>query len=200
MISVKDRVIFIHIPKTSGTSIECMFGCRTIRDSSSGIRIIDNQNIVPVHMSAIEMQEAHPIWFNNFYKFTIVRNSWDRIFSAYMMGYNSRSRAGMPMLTFEDFLQKINNKNWRDQLSYITINGKIVMDQVIRFEDLQNEWSQLCQTIGKSYEPMVHVLKNQNKSITLHDVYTPNNIKLVAQMCKKEIEYFNYDFPSKTTS
>jgi len=38
------------------------------------------------------------------------------------------------------------------------------------------------------------------KPFTLQEVYTSKNIDYVAELCKKDIEYFNYDFPAKTTS
>lgn len=66
MISNKFKVIFIHIPKCAGCSIEKAF----------------NEKLMN-HETAENIYEKAPNLWNKYYKFTIVRNTWDRFVSMY---------------------------------------------------------------------------------------------------------------------
>ena len=70
--------IFIHIPKVAGTSILSMLGKKyTGRD----------------HLPWYVYYTANPVYFQNAFKFSFVRNPWDRTFSAYrylLAGGNQR--------------------------------------------------------------------------------------------------------------
>src|SRR5258707_7699115 len=60
------RCIFIHIPKTAGTSLsQALFG----RHSR--------------HIPYIEYEKGNPRKFRQYFKFTFVRNPWDRLVSTY---------------------------------------------------------------------------------------------------------------------
>lgn len=203
MICTKHKVIFIHIPKTGGTSVEYMFGMLE-RFGKNG-NFVRNLNIEPTHMPAEELSLKHPKWFNEFYKFTTVRNSWTKVYSGYIMYYNIMFRGTGSAMTFDKWLHnkwkpRVSQSKISEQLDFITINGEISMDRIMRFENLKEEWESLCEYLKKPIEPLVHMTKYKNKPITFHEAYTQENIDLVAELCKKDIEYFGYDFPAKTTS
>lgn len=63
-----DKVIFVHIPKTGGTSI---------RMSLKGMHLLKQ------HRTMDEVPEWCDI--DDYFKFTFVRNPWDRILSLYFL-------------------------------------------------------------------------------------------------------------------
>ncbi|MFN3233397.1 MAG: sulfotransferase family 2 domain-containing protein [Alphaproteobacteria bacterium] len=60
------NAVFIHIPKTGGTSIRSL-----VPGSGKG------------HATALEYRRANPRKFERVFKFSFVRNPWDRVASAY---------------------------------------------------------------------------------------------------------------------
>lgn len=71
MISHQYRCIFIHIPRTAGSSIE-----RWIHGS-------DWWDYLPAtkHLLASQAKRAYPEHWDNYFKFTFVRDPWDRMIS-----------------------------------------------------------------------------------------------------------------------
>ena len=75
MILKEKKIIFVHAPRTSGTSIE---------------KSILNGKLVPdtmKHLRASQFKKMFNEEWDKFYKFTIVRNPWDRIISMYHQPY-----------------------------------------------------------------------------------------------------------------
>ena len=66
MINHEHKCIFIHINKCGGCSVDQFF-----TGSFQG------------HLKALEYKKSYPNDFNNYFKFTFVRNPWDRVVSAY---------------------------------------------------------------------------------------------------------------------
>jgi len=200
MICKKYKVIFIHIPKTAGTSIEYMFG---FFEKVNNGKIILNKNIGRTHLSIKEIQEQFPEYYKDFYRFTIVRNPWSKALSMYNMLTHSKHYS----ISFKEYIKtiilpksKLKTSLHRSQLSFITINGEIKVDYIMRYEELEKEWVCLCQKIQKPFETMVNMLKFKNPTESMESGYDQENIDLIAKIYKKDIEYFNYDFPAKTTS
>lgn len=179
MQSEKYKVIFIHIPKTGGTSIEKVFNPGI---GSSHMKMCDYENI------------------DKYYKFTVVRNPWERIWSMYHYfksggnkdSFNQSIREGMPE-TFEKFcLEYIEPKkcffglSWLDpQIDFIKVNGKIEIDCVIKYENLLGEFEQIREKYG--LEPLGHHRRNPSK---------PDSSKM-NDLCKKIIyEAYTEDFVS----
>lgn len=62
----RSQCIFIHIPKTAGTSVALtLFG--------HGSR----------HVPWFRYQQANPVKYRRYFKFAFVRNPWDRLVSSY---------------------------------------------------------------------------------------------------------------------
>jgi len=137
----------------------------------------------------------------NYFKFTIVRNSWDRMISAfyYLLPHNLENFG-----SFQGFLEhkyellgKAKNKegsHYRPQIDYTHQDGKQVVDQVIRFENLEKEFLGMCKSQGIQVKelPRVNISKLREKK-KLED-YTPSTRALVAEMYKDEIEEFGFKF------
>ena len=208
MICPEYKTIFIHIPKTAGTSIECMFDFVEFDPETNTMKEM-HRKAPGKHWNIEYIKQNYPEEFENYFKWTIVRNPWEKDWSFYnMMKYISRMK-----LSFKDFLKKIvepavsseaetrTKREWHakhvhsSQFSFIAINGENVMDEVIRFEDLNDGWRNICNQINKPYKKMVH-LRNPPKG-SMQEDYDQECIDLVAKLRKKDIEYFKYDLPNQ---
>ena len=192
MICEKYKVIFIHIPKTGGISLNHMFDMFEYTG-----KIMKYKSIDGMHLNACQIKDRFPQHFKDFFKFTVIRNPWSRLYSAYIVYYNNILRAKKERPSFDYWLYKvIRKKRITSQFQMISIDGKIVVDHIMRFENLNQEWKELCKKINKPFEPMVRKNYYKYKPITLQEAYKQKNIDYVAEMYKKDIEYFNYDFPN----
>ena len=76
MISHKHKCIFIHIPKCAGTSVEVNFSNK-------------HSNHCPVAVFA----RKYPRKFKNYFKFSFVRNPFDRLVSVYAYYVNGGNKS-----------------------------------------------------------------------------------------------------------
>ena len=85
MISYKYKCIFIHITKCGGTTIDCVFRNKffghgkAIQYKNGTPHLNDNT----IGSGPITQYNDSAIFFDEFFKFTFVRNPWDRIVSFY---------------------------------------------------------------------------------------------------------------------
>ena len=71
-------------------------------------------------------------------------------------------------------------------------NGKLQMDFIGKFENLQEDWDYICTKLGiKNKE-----LSNRKKAPSLNydDYYNVENKDLVAKLWKKDIDIFGYNY------
>ena len=149
MISLAHKVIFIHIPKCAGQSIEetflndlnlnwddhrYLFGC--FEKPSSW-----NQNIPHrlAHLTAKEMLEFNLLpeeIFNSFYKFTIVRDPVDRLVSSW--NYLNLEADFNDWVSSTVLLEyKSKNYFFKSQSEYLfDENNKLLVDDIVPFKSL----------------------------------------------------------------
>lgn len=217
LISHKHRFVTIDIPKT---------GSRSLRESLLPLGIVDIHGEPNLdsefyqHDRAIRAQKQfeNNDWnWNEYFKFTIVRDPWARYFSffkyfkSYGEKYLRRDKSinwkkpeiNQGKLCVELFKNKddqtvlkniILNNDSQDSY-YCDENGEIIVDHIASFEELQNEFVFLCDQVGIN----APVLQHGNKSVdssNMHDIYNEELIDLVADKEKNIIEFKNYDYIS----
>lgn len=149
------KLLFIHIPKTAGTSI-----WNWLKDNG-------HENWARVsrvhHESISEMRLLNNT--RNTYSFAVVRNPYDRAISYF---HHSQRFTRGHWKNLEHFLETIIEPNgWGhqtntpyiifDQSHYVTRNGKIDVDKIYRFENLEEFEKDFNTKIGHDmvgrYEP-----------------------------------------------
>lgn len=213
MICHKNRCIFIHIPKTGGTSIEAticprgneLYGFEDqhgnyIKNFNGVKMLTDNKTLKLTclqHLSAHQIKNRYNsnIW-SDYYKFTVVRNPWDLIVShySYIIQTNRLDILKRHDLnincSFNDFVQKVNHPL---QINYITDTaGELMVDHIYRFEDIQQSFDNICDKIGIPRQKLIHKNKSKHKHYT--EYYDDVTREIVAQKYVRDIEFFGYTF------
>jgi hypothetical protein len=190
MISHKHKFIFVHIPKSAGSSIGQFF-----QSGYTGPQ---------VHT------ETHDVnLYADYYKFTFVRNPWDRWVSEYKW---SRPRPGhsprpwikhQEPMTFVEYCKKQNLASMYRRRERVHLWTQVdVMEHCLgrvdelsfigRFENLQEDFNTICDKIGISQIELPHKNKTKHKHYT--EYYDDETRQIVAEKYAKDIEYFGYKF------
>lgn len=194
----RHKVIFIHIPKSAGVSVcTSLFG-----NLGGGHTTADDYEIV---YSSLE--------FHSYFKFSFVRNPWDRLYSAYRYlkagGMNAEDKAWAhnhlrPYETFESFVL-----NWVNPLSvnsyihfvpqhkFIVLSRKkeICVDFLGRFENLESDFSEIIERCPSLNESALEKLNASEKNRTyFRDAYSSNMSAIVEKAYAEDITLFGYKF------
>jgi hypothetical protein len=218
-ISYNHETIFVHIPKTAGTSINKMLECNSENEfvSFDWMRSMKNKPFLPKmsyeelmnylychpqHLKAHQLRTIFPVEWNKFYKFTVVRNPYERFVSEYeYVQYHPVNKAldykGVDFETFvrmvyklPDFTRKlIFDYHFDLQKDFIVDDNKVIIDEVFKYENI-NTCFKVLQIITDN-EPS-HELKYKQKPY--QEYYTKDAKYLVEQMVKKDLTYFGYSF------
>ena len=217
MIHDATKSIFVHIPKTAGTSIEIMFGAVKHDEKNN----VFHETCQGKHMMLRNYIENFPDKTLEYYKWTIVRNSWEKDYSFYCMHKTIFEwRTHKPAKSFKDFIKQNIKPNWKrsqkykqnihleltraqwhsaivhaNQLDYITDAGEIKIDKIIHYDNLKRGWKAICKKLKFPYEPLI-LTRNVPKE-PIESVYDQETIDLIAEIRKEDIEYFKFDVPFK---
>ncbi len=209
----KSNILFIHIPKTGGSSIEKqLYNLEDLSDqyttetyfSNNPLMMTDTRNYSLQHYTFIDLlsclgQER----INHFQTiFCVVRNPYDRMVSEFYYYYQRIVCESLDFDSIEhiqskffDFCQKcvngqVNNDNHQTpQYTYI-INHQEIIDpriKILWFERLSTEFSQLC---GLTLD--YHLLQS-NRKLSCHEYYTPESQQLVKDYYMNDFILFYYD-------
>jgi hypothetical protein len=218
MISHKHKCIFIHIPKTAGTSIENKLGHfqefrRGIQDHRP-ISMLEPGYLLDVTKLALrgdvqpfvqyvrQMAKRKsfvlPHQYNTYFKFTFVRNSWARVFSWYnnvIRDGRKRTRLNVSdSCTFKEFLNNhLDQWALNSQLFWISDrNGKIAMDFIGRYEKLEEDFSYVCNTLRIKDVNLPRLIAGDGRPYT--HFYDEETKAIVARKYAEEIAFFKFEF------
>jgi len=127
MISHERRLLFVHVPKTGGSSITY-----TLRDIFEFISDY-------THESIWDLCEAH----SDYFKFCTVRNPWDMCVSWMTWHEKHGTRK-----TMDEAVRKVETP-----LSF----GLRQMSYVLRFENLRKDFAELCRRIEVQPRELLHL-------------------------------------------
>jgi len=197
----KHKLLYIHIPKTGGSSIERKFninetpGDYTLYEEKE--TRINNISYAPQHLVPNLIRTKHEQLYNEYKKFTIVRNPYTRIISEYFDYYWTRVNQPINNLNnLQKFLYDEKIMFTRDHtLPQKKYFENIKYDYVLKFENLNVEFSNMAKKFNFS-----GTLQHYNKSKT--NILTQTYIKDLNKKCIEKIntlysedfELLNYSF------
>jgi len=148
--------------------------------------------------------------FDSFFKFTIVRNPWDRLVSSFLFlksggyGPEDQSWAQQHLAAFASFDHFVRQWVTPESIdSYIHFvpqhrflgggDGPTNVDFVGRFETLGTDFADICNRVGIKAE-----LQRLNRTSASHesyvDLYTEETARIVAEVYSEDIRLFGYRF------
>lgn len=219
LVSHRKKFIFTKTVKTAGTSLESHFEKYCMPDgewqqSHAREEYISDTGIIGYrgsnnrektffnHMSAASIRShiGQDVW-NNYFKFTSIRNPFDKMVSGFHMFANQQGRPTTQaeyddeIMRFRAWIQKVGGILDRDK--YI-IDGQECIDFYIRFESLNEGIESVCDYLDIPFEPsLVPEFKKGDRhyEIKTSDYYDEYTKSIVENVYAWELKRFGYSFP-----
>lgn len=193
IISPSKRFIFVHVPKTAGTSLSAAltpFGWSWLQHPHT-----KHETITEFHQRTFGL-------FRCYFSFGFVRNPWDRALSAY---HFVRAQTDKPvpdnLTSFERFLADIESgAGWTQSFKLVSSQagfllsraGQPAVDFIGRYEHLQRDIARVEARLGLSIR-----LSHLNATPTrahYSQFYTVPLAEAVARLWHADTEAFGYEF------
>lgn len=212
IISHKLKYVFIHVPKTGGTSMKQILYSKRFQydeqgwtiETRSGGKI--NQKL-STHASAKEVIDyliRNNYDPNKYFKFCFIRNPWDMVVSnfEYYKQYMSKipylndrekEKVSVAEQGFSQFVKHNNTELWWTER--IFTNNKLDVDYVGTFENI-DEASQIIfkKILGDNYTPINFPHVNSTVRRDYRDYYDEETKNLVEKRYLKIIQLGGYTF------
>ncbi len=200
MISFQKRFLFVHIPKTAGNSIQSVLRDYSedelvaLRGEQDGVERFGLRNPkykVKKHSTLAEYRSAlGEVEFAKLYKFTCVRNPWDRMVSYYFTPTQKTElwdrkkfrKIISSAVSVADYLRL--EKGKEDPFANV--------NYIMRFENLANDFRTVCAALG--ILPTRLPRYNRSKREHYSEYYDEELRELVRARFAAEIERFGYTF------
>jgi hypothetical protein len=209
ILSHSKKFIFIHVYKVAGISIRRALQPYNNLSSKDfpwymnlkfnlgkRFEILPNWSIN--HIKAKEIKNYLPVdVFNNYFKFCFVRNPWDWQVSLYHFTLQYKNHPQHQrisrMKSFDEYIEWRIHNDFNLQKDFIyDDNNNILVDYVGRFENLQEDFNEICLRLEI---PVVDLPKaNSSKHKHYKEYYNDFTKKLVRDAFKEDIELLHYDF------
>lgn len=194
------RCIFVHIPKCAGISVsKSLFG----------------EEFAPIHRSLHGyLADFGPKDFQAYFKFTVVRNPYDRLASAYFFlkkgGINEDDKnwAEKNLSAYDSFDTFV--KNWvnqeniqteihfRPQCDFICLEkNRPGVDFIGYYENLAADFQYVCRKIN-SHSTLLAMNRNAGKEKDFREYYTEETKAIVADVYADDIRVLGYSFDNSS--
>jgi hypothetical protein len=203
MISDSHRFVFVHIPRTGGTSVETALAAL----SRDPVRFVARGNTAFPHKhdSAAELAARLGADWGRYMRFSIVRDPWARMLSDYKFfretgpllydGFSPRERAlteAAGGLDLEGWLFTFADELRMAQTDYLTDDrGELLVEHVLRTERLAEDFAAICARLGIRVA-LPHL--NRTEPAGPRSSFTPAAAALVAERCAEDLRRFGYRF------
>ncbi|MCA1338173.1 sulfotransferase family 2 domain-containing protein [Pseudooceanicola marinus] len=198
---LRSRAIFIHIPKASGSSVKTeLYG-----QPKYG------------HRALLEFDVYDPVQTRDFFKFTFVRNPWDRFLSAFSYLHQGKGTS-RPDEAFADlylrdlkdftaFVDKMSEdgKYRRKVMSYVHFvpqadwiclpgEARPAMDFIGRTEHFADDMARVREALGLPAQTADISHVRASRHLPYSEAYTPDARDFVATLYRRDIDMLGYDF------
>ena len=208
------RFIFLHIPKTAGTSITNYLSPFTgwndieLGGTDYGERI---QEIYWKRFKLHKHSPAHQIrriigedLWKQYFKFAVVRHPLDRLVSAYHFylqwdhpsTYPVREFAGFKEFVCSDYFQKDCKNMSRptgSQAAFLKTGDEIAIDMICRIESLADDMAAVAARLGLPCPELPQLNASKPRGNELY--FTQEILDLVAPIYRTDFEAFGYSVP-----
>ena len=221
ILSHRHKFLFIHIPKTGGSSLRRALNRATAWEPYYlPLQLVRRVctwttyrigSVLPRHGSAVAARDTLMLeQFLAYHKFAFVRNPWDRLVSSFKHLERERQDVLGPrkIRTFHEYCDWVLDANLGDlgrrttlvhgfrrtQAEYLTDHdGKLLMDYVGRFEQLEADFQTVLDHLHLSAAKLGHRRRSQRAS-DYRCYYDDRTAELVANFYCRDLELFGYEF------
>ncbi|SDM24968.1 Sulfotransferase family protein [Catalinimonas alkaloidigena] len=205
----KHKFWFIDIPRTSSSSIKVELS-HQFGPSYGKTNLLEKKfaqkSAFKDHRTAQEMQQVlgRALW-DEIFKFTLVRNPWDRMVSLY--AYRRKKGTIPPDLSFRDLVLQFNSPRYmlahalhaRHSYYYPQVDflqdaqGKMMVDFVGRYENREEDLKVIAERLGC---PGLGRLLLQSAKPTKHyaTFYDEETREIIRRVYAQDIALFGYEF------
>ena len=210
MISIKHKIIFIHIPKCAGQSIENIFlgdlGLNWQQRHPLLLRPRKAKEKGPERLAHLYAEEYFKFGYipkekyDKFFKFTIIRNPVDRILSE--INYqripkkNSKNINGIESV--EEYISKVIKLNKFSDLQrhispqvkflHDSETNKLLVDKIILFDELNHEVPKILQKKLKVFLEVPKINSSKNK-LWVKEKLTPRDLSFLYDFYESDFKF-----------
>lgn len=146
------------------------------------------------HISAREIRHylGREIW-NQYYKFCVERNPWDRVLSLYYWHYKQESRPLLKEFLDTDLPYQLLKKRG---FNLYTIDNKIAVDQICFYENMDNDLRQVSSRLSLPEELILPQAKSSYRKDRgdYRKVLSSREKEKISNLFAEEIALFGYRF------
>lgn len=201
-ISHKHKCIFIHVPKTGGSSIRHLLNItpasNVFLENSNKIAIKHNNKLFALqHCPAHLIQAFYPEYFSAYYKFSFVRHPYNRVLSEYEWVYRKTESENLG--TLQHFDRFIKNYYLDETLGRICsqkyllyYNNKLMVDDVFKFENYDADIVKLKTRLDINTNEYFWLNKSKSK-LDKNLLLTEENKNIIHNIYKEDFDTFGYE-------
>ena len=194
-ISHKHRLIFMHIPKTAGTSIVSL------------LKELDKDLFVRMgHPLANEWKQFREEDYRDYRWFTVCRNPYDRLVSAFFYIKNSgqnkndkllRDSFGLADVEFAEFVRNFDLRLLQSRPRHFVRQAEFIegrkdkISSVLRYENLQSDLDTLFSEFGLPETRLPY--KNRSERSGFSDYYGEAERRKIQQIYQLDFDVFGYE-------
>jgi len=204
-ISHKHKFIFIHIPKTAGTTICSSWDGALLKKICR-----ETGTLGGTHKSALQLREMFPKEWDRYFKFTVVRNPFDRFVSKYFfkqlnpredfdLEWTDKEMEGLlPQMYWitdrHDYFLPVTQYD-RPDIHF----GNVIVDCVCRYENLQNDLREVFDHLGLDISDEVFPHFRQTRMVgTYQRYFTPEFRGLVTYIYREDLARLDYSWEDRS--
>ena len=199
---------FVDIPRTSSSSVRTELG-EVFGQAYSKANLFEREfsaaQIWEDHVPALEvLKYLGPRIWKKIYKFSIVRNPWERIHSQYR--YQMKASNIPQDWSFDEYIDRLSNADSADRyfrynpLRYRMVdflmdrNGTVLVDEIVYCEKRTEHLKKIGKRIGVPSLGDRHIQFANSPPFGYAQYYSDRTRDKVAQLYEEDIRAFGYTF------
>ena len=220
ILSHKNKFILIKSGKTASTSLEVYFSSycgpddiiTPIREKIKWHKAINSKDFEKHDNLKEILDKIDKDWFENYFKFTSIRNPWDKMVSIFNWNRTPlRLRKYGDVIEVDDYKKCIRKfRRWLKKLytnkeaikgvqlePFCQIEGNYLVNDIVRFEFFVEDIKKICKKLKLRFRPrrITHTKKSKPKDFNGYvDYYDKSSRYIVEDISRFEIEKFGYRF------
>ncbi len=204
MLSTNHRFLYIHVPKTAGNAVQSVLAPKSDdriailaphQDGRERFELRSDRYSTHKHSTLADYRREYgPAMIAGLFKFTCIRNPWERAVSFWFSPH--RGQVEWDREGFVAFLGTIAplaaflSPDAAAPLPLPSCIGNV--DLVMRYETLEADFSEACRRVGIA--PQALPVRNRSARRPYREYYDADLVEKVREHFHEEIAYFGYRF------